>query len=182
MDPLPAENPVQPTNCANCGILFGGAPPRYCTSCGFPVGGSELEQQEFRRHLAFKEMRLSDLEESIKRARLGLYILAGSTILGAIVTVALAGLDEAVVVTLVLLNLFLAAVYLVLAYWTRSKPFIAVLIGAILFGVVAIANAIEEPESIIKGIIIKVIVIVFLVRGLSAASEAEKIKKELNVS
>jgi hypothetical protein len=41
---------------------------------------------------------------------------------------------------------------------------------------------IDDPVNIVKGIILKVIVIIYLVKGLQSAIEAEKIKKEHNLS
>jgi len=41
-----------------------------------------------------------------------------------------------------------------------------------------VLNAIIDPVTIIKGLIMKIIIVGFLIKGLKAALEIEKMKKE----
>jgi predicted nucleic acid-binding Zn ribbon protein len=68
-----------------------------------------------------------------------------------------------------IVNLILAAIMAGLALWGRRAPLPAVLIAAATYAVVIVLNAIIEPMSLAQGILMKVLIIVFLVRGIKAA-------------
>jgi hypothetical protein len=69
-------------------------------------------------------------------------------------------------------NLILAALMLVLAWWSKRQPLAAILIATAIFVVVQILGAIVDPKTIVQGIIVKIIIIVVLVRGIKGALEA----------
>ena len=68
-----------------------------------------------------------------------------------------------------LVNMVLAAVMAVLAWWGRRAPLAAVLLATATYAVVLVANAIADPATIGQGIIVKIIIIAFLVKGIKAA-------------
>ncbi|MGD0142612.1 MAG: zinc ribbon domain-containing protein [Rhizomicrobium sp.] len=68
-----------------------------------------------------------------------------------------------------LVNAILALSMAVLAFWGRRAPLAAILIAAAIYAVVNVASAIIDPASIAQGIYIKVIVVLFLFRGIHAA-------------
>jgi hypothetical protein len=78
-------------------------------------------------------------------------------------------------------NLVLAAIYLGLALWSKKQAVAAILSGLILFSVIQVVNMIVDPSTIVKGIIVKVAVIIYLIKGVQSAFDAQKIKKELNL-
>jgi predicted RND superfamily exporter protein len=63
-----------------------------------------------------------------------------------------------------LLALIMAGLYL----WSRRSPFPAVIAALAVFVVVHVANAVVDPVTIVKGIILKVIAIIALVKGVRA--------------
>lgn len=69
-------------------------------------------------------------------------------------------------------NLILATLMLVLAWWSKRRPLPAILIATAIFVVVQIAGAIVDPRTLVQGLIVKVIVIVVLVRGIKGAISA----------
>jgi hypothetical protein len=68
-----------------------------------------------------------------------------------------------------LVNGILAVAMVILAIWGRRAPLAAILIATAIYAVVNVTNAIVDPQSIAQGIYIKVIVILFLFRGIQAA-------------
>jgi hypothetical protein len=66
-------------------------------------------------------------------------------------------------------NLVLAAVMALLAWWGRRAPLAAVLIATATYAVVLVANAIQDPATLGQGVIMKIIIIAFLVKGIRAA-------------
>lgn len=68
-----------------------------------------------------------------------------------------------------IVHLVLAAIMGVLAVWGASAPLAAVLVATATYAVVLIANAIADPATIAQGILVKIIIIAFLVKGIKAA-------------
>ena len=71
--------------------------------------------------------------------------------------------------SVLIVNLVLAAIMAVLAWWGRRAPLAAVLLATATYAVVIVANAIADPTTIGQGIIVKIIIIAFLVKGIRAA-------------
>jgi hypothetical protein len=68
-----------------------------------------------------------------------------------------------------IVNLILAAVMTVLAFWGRRAPLAAVLVATATYSVLIVTNAIIDPKTIGQGIWVKIFIIVLLVRGIKAA-------------
>jgi hypothetical protein len=77
------------------------------------------------------------------------------------------------------LSAFIAAIFVALALWTKKKPYTAILIALIIYCLLILIYAISEPLSILKGIILRVIIIMYLARGLKNAKEAQEMQKAL---
>ena len=72
------------------------------------------------------------------------------------------------------------AIFLPLAYWSKKKPFEALLSALIIYVTIIVADAVVSPVTLVRGIIVKVIIVGFLFRGVKAAYEARKVRNELN--
>lgn len=68
-----------------------------------------------------------------------------------------------------IVNLILATVMAALALWGRRSPLPAVLVATATYAVVLVANAILDPATIGQGLLMKIIIIAFLIRGIKAA-------------
>jgi hypothetical protein len=69
-------------------------------------------------------------------------------------------------------NLILAAIMVVLAWWSKRKALPAILIATAIFVVVQVAGAIADPATLMKGIILKAVVIAVLFKGIKGAISA----------
>ena len=65
----------------------------------------------------------------------------------------------------------LAVCFWGLWWWSRTNPFVAGIVGLVLYATLHIAAAIVEPASLFRGVIIKVIIIVVLVKAVMAGAE-----------
>jgi len=153
---------------------------QFCNSCGYPLKGTEQEQERFMSVRNVKEIDLVEANIKIKRASYALYFIAGATVLMGLI---MYGSSKTVEVKndLLLINIILAAIYAGLGLWCRSKPLAAIISGASLYALVLILNAIVSPLTIVSGIIFKIFIIGYFIRGIKSAVEAEKLKKELNI-
>jgi hypothetical protein len=73
---------------------------------------------------------------------------------------------------LLIVNLILAAIMVVLAWWSRQRALPAILIATAIFVVVQVAGAMIDPKTLLQGLIVKAIVIAVLVRGIKGALAA----------
>ena len=73
---------------------------------------------------------------------------------------------------LLIVNLILAAIMVVLAWWSKQRALPAILIATAIFVVVQVTAAIVDPKTIMQGIIMKAVVIAILIRGIKGAISA----------
>jgi hypothetical protein len=71
----------------------------------------------------------------------------------------------------------LACTFIGLWVWAKSKPLPATLTALILFIALQAFNLAVEPETMIRGILVKVIVLVALVSAVSAAAKYQKMSE-----
>ena len=70
---------------------------------------------------------------------------------------------------MLIVNLIIAAIMLALALWGRRSPLPAVLIATATYAVVIAYAAIGDPATLGQGLLMKIIIIAFLIRGIKAA-------------
>src|SRR5205807_636257 len=68
-----------------------------------------------------------------------------------------------------IVNLILAAIMLALSLWARRSPLPAVLVATATYAVVIAAAAISNPATLGQGLLMKIIIIAFLIKGIKAA-------------
>jgi hypothetical protein len=71
-----------------------------------------------------------------------------------------------------IVNLLLSATMLVLAWWSKRKPLPAILVTAAIYAAVLVISAIVDPTTIVKGIVVKAVIITVLARGIKGALAA----------
>jgi peptidoglycan/LPS O-acetylase OafA/YrhL len=71
-----------------------------------------------------------------------------------------------------------AAAFFALYVWSRVQPFAAAIVGLVLFISIWLMDVIADPTMIAKGILIKIIVIVVLVKAIQAGSEYRKLQDQ----
>jgi len=71
------------------------------------------------------------------------------------------------------------AVFLVLAYFVKKKPRLCLSLGLVAFWGLQLYNASIDPSSLAKGIPIKILFTLALVKGLQSASRAETMIRDL---
>ncbi|SEM58403.1 hypothetical protein SAMN05192574_10170 [Mucilaginibacter gossypiicola] len=167
-------------NCAHCNTQ---AKPEdtFCTQCGYPLKGTEAEQNIFISERQVEEIDIFTYNKTLRQASNTLYYLAGIFILSGLVYFFIHKDDEDVV-TVVITDLIMAAIFLVLGAYSKKKPLACIISGLSLYVIVQVLNAIVEPISIAKGIIIKIVIIGYMIKGIKSAMEIEKIRKEKHIA
>jgi type III secretory pathway component EscR len=147
----------------------------FCPHCGHPENGTEKERAQFFAKRAMNKNKAIDAKDKISSARNTLFVLAGIMVLFGII---IYGSTNSVLDLGI--NLFFAFIYLVLAFWSEQKPFIALLIGLFLYITLIVINAIIDPVTLVRGIIWKVLIISYLGKGIYSALEARNKENSSN--
>lgn len=124
-----------------------------------------------------KELEKQQHESGIRNARNALYVTAVLVFIGELLGVALGGGE----LTPLLIGIALVegGIFAALAYWTRKKPFSAIITGLILFVLLWVANIIlAEGASKANGLIFRIIIIVYLVQAIKPAKAWEDLQKK----
>ncbi|MFZ6051250.1 hypothetical protein [Halocola ammonii] len=129
-----------------------------------------------------RQQKLEKVNKKLNRARIVLYVLAA---LFGIVTIyegyQFAGQDPLLFWIVVGLDIFIAVSFLVSAIMFYRNPFGWILFSLILYGTLQLGIILSDPSSAYKGILIKVLVIVFLVKGLQNTKEKKDLEKEIEL-
>lgn len=179
--PAPApeiQETPQEITCKHCHKTVPAA-QKFCTHCGFPINATPEEEDQFYYRQGAKQMELSSLDHTISNAKKALWIIAA---LMGVVGLGMYFLNEgdpgasAMLIT----NLIVSGIFVALGFWANEKPFTALLSALILFITIYLYGVIVEGQNPVSGIIVRVIVVVYLIKGINSAKEAEQLKKELN--
>ncbi|SDD20701.1 hypothetical protein [Pedobacter soli] len=151
----------------------------FCNNCGFPLQGTKEEKDSHIANRTIKEVDLIELQRSVDSACNSLYWIAGFIGLSTIFIFFTAAAEDQF--ALLIMNVILVGAFLGFGVLSRSKPTTAMISGLSLYVIIQILNLIADPATIFKGIIFKVGIIIYLIKGIKSVMEADKIKKELNI-
>jgi hypothetical protein len=175
MESAPAwpESATLTVNCENCSNP-NSSDLKFCPNCSFPVGGTDEEKSQFRMRIVRNKELIKEAKNKIQTAKIIMYVLAGITFL----TGLFQGFSHDNFSGLII-NCLLSLVYLIMIAWADKNPFAATLSVFILYITINLFNAFFDPSTLFSGIIMKVIVIVGLIKGITSAKEAQDSLNEL---
>ena len=127
-----------------------------------------------------QEFSMEGYDKHIRQARNVLFVAAALLLLNAIILFSKYPFDIEVLWLDYLMWTIYIGGFIALALWTKKKPYYAIIGGLILIGIFILVNAIIEPSSIFGGIFFKIAVIVFLIKGLRDAKEAQELKEQFS--
>lgn len=146
----------------------------FCSQCGFPENGNEEDRANFARRVGAKKKLLNEVKREVRRGKNTLIVLGVLNILIGLFYIFF--LEE---IAAAVIQMILALVYLGLSIWTDKQPFGALLSALILYITLILLMAVLDPATIVQGVVLKVIIIGFLVRGVKSGHEAKNIYREL---
>ena len=158
----------QTPNCPNCATEINGN-PEFCVQCGFPVNGTERKQSKFYAEQAMTRSKVKQAPKQIRQARNTLFIVGALQLAFGLV---LFFMNDDVAELLAGGIIFL--IFLGLGFWSQSKPQVAILLGLLVYLSLIILSAIIDPSTLARGVIVKVVIIIFLGKGLNSARELKK--------
>lgn len=127
-----------------------------------------------------EQFSMEGYDKHIRQARNSLFIAAGILVLNAIILFSKYPFDIEIMWLDYLLWVFYIGGFIALGFWTKKKPYYAIIGGLILMGAFILINALIDPKTIFGGLIFKIAVIVFLIKGVNDAKEAQQMKEQFN--
>ncbi|HLK30234.1 MAG TPA: hypothetical protein VKT28_16755 [Puia sp.] len=137
----------------------------------------EAEQSIFDE----EELTRLSYDKHVRNARNAIFVVAGVQFVFGTIAILTRhqDLDSSSFMISIGLIVITSLVFLALGLWTKKKPYTAILIALIFYALLLLTDAIYEPSTIFKGAIMKIFIIVYLVRGLNQAKEAQQLKEAL---
>jgi peptidoglycan/LPS O-acetylase OafA/YrhL len=126
-----------------------------------------------------EEFSMRGYDKHIRQARNAIFIAAGVLLLNLIVLSMSVPADyEYLWIDMLIWGAFIAG-FILLGFWTKKKPYTAIVSALILYIVFIIFNAALDVSTIYKGIIMKIVIIVLLVKGINDAREAQRMQEQI---
>jgi hypothetical protein len=116
----------------------------------------------------------SGYDKHLRQARNAIFVVAAIQFLFGLV-LGYQGPVEERYITIGIMT-FVALIFLGLGLWANKKPYPAILAAIIVYGCLLLLDAIFDPMSLLKGIILKAFIIFYLFRGLKNAKEFQQRK------
>jgi len=160
--------------CPNCYSEFDLAPD-YCT-CGYPLKGSEREEYEFMSAIGKKNKIIQEGVDSAISSRNILFLMGG---LGLMLALIFSFMPEADI-TLILLSVAYSLVMIGLGFYSYREPFFAPLIGFFVLLLAIIISFIIDQDFMLKGIAVRIGIIIAFIFGLVKIKRSENLKKVSN--
>jgi ribosomal protein L37E len=153
----------------------------FCNTCGYPLQGTEDEQQSFMVNRVGQQIDLEEHDKQVKSASTTLFVLAGLTVLsGAFELFTNDNPSNATAIGI--FYCIVVALFIGLGLWSRKKPTAAIISGLCLYIVMLLLAAIADPVNIVRGVIMKIVIIGYLIKGIKSSMEADRMIKEHNLS
>jgi peptidoglycan/LPS O-acetylase OafA/YrhL len=117
-------------------------------------------------------------DKHIRQARNAIFVTAGVILLSLIVTLIASSKEENeyLWIDLLLYGAFIIG-FIALGFWTKNRPYYAIICALILYLIFIVLNAIVDIKTLFSGIIFKIMIIVYLVKGINDAKAAEEMRQ-----
>jgi hypothetical protein len=177
------------TPCPHCGVMT--APDaQFCPSCGKavrvgPQATRLVDGETLASSHAGQALQSEALLKQMKSAFGALLAVAIlQTLAAAVVVIAAMNIRDAsqpeMVAAAVVVSIIALGFY-GLAIWARFAPFPAAITGLCILLTLWALDAMLDPTSLVRGLIIKIIIIIFLVRAIKAGATHRRLSKELAI-
>ena len=125
-----------------------------------------------------QEFSMEGYDKHIRQARNAIFVAAGVLVFNLVVLAATTAYYEYLWLDYTIWGAFIAG-FVLLGFWTKKKPYTAIICALVLYVLFVALNAFIDITTIYKGIILKIVIISFLVKGLNDAKEAQQIKSQM---
>jgi hypothetical protein len=110
-------------------------------------------------------------DKPVRNARILLFVLAALQLIPIFLATDLPEPENWITIGIYVV---LAGIFAGLAFWTRTKPYTAVITALSIYTGLILLSAVLEPSSLFRGIILKIVVFVLLINALRNGKEVQE--------
>jgi peptidoglycan/LPS O-acetylase OafA/YrhL len=126
-----------------------------------------------------EEFSMQGYDKHIRQARTAIFVAAGVLAINLLIlSFTVPDSYEYLWIDISIWGAFIAG-FIILGIWTKKKPYTAIISALILYVVFIVLNALVDITTLYKGIILKVIIIVLLIKGLGDARQAQRMQEQM---
>lgn len=114
-------------------------------------------------------------DKKVKDAQKAIFVVAGVQLVFGVV-MAFVG-EEYLRNTMLITAVVVSIVFFGLGLWSKKMPLTALIVPFTLYALLLITDAIYDPTTLYKGVILKAFIIFYLIKGIGAAKAAQDLKK-----
>src|SRR5262245_28702442 len=130
-----------------------------------PQSGQQPENPISDYYDGVKELEMQGYETGIRKARIALFATAVLLAIGELISAST--MDYPITGEIIAIIAVESGIFIALGFWTKKRPFTAIVIGLIIFiGLWILAIAAAGVRGAIGGIIVRIIIIVYLTGAL----------------
>jgi hypothetical protein len=128
-----------------------------------------------------EEFKLQGYNKHIRQARNAIYLAAGILLINLFVLIASNNDNEYLWVDILIWSCFIVG-FVFLGIWTKKKPYYAIVGALVLYSAFIALNAFIELKTLYSGLIFKIAIFVFLIKGINDAKEAQEMQGQFPAS
>ncbi|TNF38611.1 MAG: zinc ribbon domain-containing protein [Deltaproteobacteria bacterium] len=147
-------------DCTSCGAVIAEGDV-FCPACGYDTAHDAVIESVYKPALA--------------RARGWILAVGILYTVSALIYVAVGRFGEEERNLVLGLNLGLSAIHVGLYFWARTSPFPAAIVALALFVTLHLTEAVIEPSSLVRGILIKILFLVALIKAVQAGLQVKRL-------
>lgn len=123
-----------------------------------------------------RQLEMQSYESGIKNARMALFVTGALLFAGELISAAISEAPFTFLFWIIIL--IQSGVFVALGFWTKTRPYAAIVTGLIFFILIWIlAMAFSGFRGALGGIIVKIIIIVYLAKAIGPAKAWEEAKR-----
>lgn len=132
---------------------------------------ASVPQQENLLEDMYDYNSMEGYDKPVRNARILLFVIAGLQLIPIFMSLDLPEPENWITIGLYVL---FAGIFAGLAFWTKTKPYTAIITALSIYAGLILLAAVFEPSSIFRGIVLKIIVFVLLINALRNAREVQE--------
>ena len=180
---------VETAHCPHCGAENAQG-TYYCTTCGKALatphgaaGPRIVEADGLAGTAVGQSLQTEELHKQARKAAGALLAVAILQWVFGAILIAIAESEEElrnmeVRVVVYAVVFIIGAIFFALCLWARKNPLPAAITGLVLFVSIHLLDAAVDPTSLVRGIIVKIIIVVVLARAISAGIRYRKLREQ----
>jgi hypothetical protein len=135
------------------------------------------EQKPTEKDSLEETLSMEGYDKPVRNARIVLFIMAGIQLAYIFM---IGDIPQPYKAINIGINISIAVAFTLLAFWTKTKPYTAIITALIVYSCLIVLGAILEPISILQGFIFKILTYVMLIVAIGNAKSVQRWKNLAN--